>query len=734
MPSVAENQIFEDNLKVLQNRLPAVFKALAADDRSPLFKAVPYVNDNGEINLTCFLPDGSQVAMYDDAEIAKGAASLMANWKIESCDSLVFHGFGLGYGALAALNTIGQKPHIIIVDNQPGFFKMALGLVDLRQLLDYERLHLFIGSGLDADDIIAECKEIISFGTTRLVNNPAYARILGQPYQDFNRKLQSTIGAMRDVWYTAKKFGRQMISNTMDNLPSIAGSTPLASLKGRFKGIPAFYVAAGPSLDESLDELRKIGHRALIVSSDSAAAALIRNNIMPHVVVTVDRHKINFEKIRPVLDHLREPVLVFGVESNPDNVRACLSRRRIAVTADSRIINSWIGPRWNLDSQLPPLNSVSLAAIHTAHFLGCEPIVLAGMDLGFVETRSHSKAAANHYTPDKNKRILLDGVNGSPVYSLPQLAADKALLERAVAAGNLRVINTSLRGASIVGTQIKTLAAVIEQELKSDVDLNKIFSSIDWISAIPLTEIAEELQSMLGRLANFKKSCQSGIKISEHALGRLKAGHKVSGNDLIELNDYLQHFQEENQMLITLLEGARLDSVQDLFRKREQIEFRRNTMDGRQIVVAELEIIAAFFRSQYETALFFEAQIRGKSTYFGKIVKLMGGPVESAAKYLDLARHHAAANELWQAEEAYRTCLMLDGTDETVRQEIIELYTAFEMWPQAKTQLEAAAQCVPRASCSNTDKKKINFENSSQMMQENKQMVCKPEGARHEIP
>lgn len=694
----AENQICRDNLKVLQNRLPAVFKTLAADDRSPLFKAVPYVNNNGEINVTCFLPDGSQVALHDDGDILKGTVSLMANWKIKPYDTLVFHGFGIGYGPLAALTAFDQRPHIIIVETQPEIFKMALGLVDMRPLLDYERLHLFIGSDLDADDIIAECKDIIPFGNTRLVNNPAYARILGRSYRDFNRKLQSAIGAMRDVWHTSKKFGKQMISNTMDNLASIVGSTPLASLKSKFKGIPAVYVAAGPSLDDSMASLKKIGNQALIVSSDSAAAALIRNKIMPHLVVTVDQHKINFEKIRPVLDHLREPVLIFGVESNPDNVRACLSRRRIAVSADSKILNSWIGSRWNLDSKLPPMNSVSLSAIHTACLLGCEPIVLVGMDLGFAGTRSHAKAAANHYTPDKNKMILLDGTNGTPVYSLPQMAADKVLIERTLAAGGFRVINTSLDGASVKGTEIKTLAAVIAQELKPEVDLNQKFSSIDWRPAIPLTEIVEELQLMQGRLADFKDSCQNGIKISGHALGILKAGQEVSDTDLIDLNDHLQLFQENNKKLIALLEGARLDNVQDLFQRRKQIESQRKNTDPRQNVAAELEMITDFFQSQNEAALFFEEQIKSKSDHFARTIKLMGEPLESVAKYLHLARHHAAARELWEAEEAYRTCLMLDGTNETTRQEVIELYTAFGMWPEAKTQLEAATQGFPRGS------------------------------------
>jgi hypothetical protein len=716
MKSAAENKIYWDNLKILQTRMPEVCTALASDEGRPSISAYPHLNRSGEINATCSLPDGSQVALHEDEDIFKGAVRLMANWKLKAYDALVFHGFGIGYGPLAALNTFDHVPRIIIVETQPEIFKMALRLVDLRPLLSYERLSLYIGGDLSPFDIIEECKEIISFGTTRLVDLPAYALIFGRSYRIFNQKLQRAIGAMRDVWHTAKTFGRQMISSTMDNLPSLVGSTPLAALKDKFKGIPAVYVAAGPSLDDSLVSLKKVGNQALIISSDSAVAALIRNKIAPHFIVTVDQHKMNFEKIRPVLNHLREPVLVFGVESNPDNVRACLSCRRIAVTADSNVVNSWLGPRFNMDSKLPGMNSVSLAAIHTARLLGCEPIVLVGMDLSYSGPRSHSKMAANHYTPDKNKKILLDGANGSLVYSLPQFASDKASIERTLAAGGFRIINTAVNGAFVKGTEIKSLAAVLEQDFKPDVDVSTILSSLDWLSVIPLTDIFDELQLMQNRLAEFKNSCQTGRQKSAHALALVREGFQVSNKELLDLNSCLQRFQEDNKMLITLLQGARLDSVQELFRKREQIEYDRKTIDARQILNAELEIIVAFFQSHYDTALFFEAQIKSKSDYFARTIELMAEPLDSDAKYLHLARHQAAAGEFWQAEEAYRKCLKLDRTNETAWQEIIELYTAFGMWPGAKTQLEAAVQYLPRSSQPIPEKKKISFENSSQVM------------------
>ena len=69
MKSGFENQIYRDNLKVLQARLPVVFSALAADNRRPVFDARPYDNGHGQINVICTLPDGSRVALHDDEDI-----------------------------------------------------------------------------------------------------------------------------------------------------------------------------------------------------------------------------------------------------------------------------------------------------------------------------------------------------------------------------------------------------------------------------------------------------------------------------------------------------------------------------------------------------------------------------------------------------------------------------------------------------------------------------------------
>jgi tetratricopeptide (TPR) repeat protein len=63
--------------------------------------------------------------------------------------------------------------------------------------------------------------------------------------------------------------------------------------------------------------------------------------------------------------------------------------------------------------------------------------------------------------------------------------------------------------------------------------------------------------------------------------------------------------------------------------------------------------------------------------------------------------------ELWQADEAYRKCLKMDGQNAVVWQGIIELYTAYGLWHTARAQLEAAVGYFPKAPWLIADEEKI---------------------------
>jgi hypothetical protein len=54
--------------------------------------------------------------------------------------------------------------------------------------------------------------------------------------------------------------------------------------------------------------------------------------------------KTNIEKLKPHFEELNEAVLIYSIESNPDNVRLFLGQKRVAVSAYSKLLLSWIDP------------------------------------------------------------------------------------------------------------------------------------------------------------------------------------------------------------------------------------------------------------------------------------------------------------------------------------------------------------------------------------------------------
>jgi hypothetical protein len=182
--------------------------------------------------------------------------------------------------------------------------------------------------------------------------------------------------------------------------------------------------------------------------------ALLKADIRPHIVVTVDIFETNIEKLKPHFEELNETILIYSIESNPDNVRLFLGQKRVAVSAYNKLLLSWIDPAFNLQSQFPAMSSVSHMAIFSAMALGASPIIMVGMDLSYSKGKSHSFDSAFFHSIDHEKLVSTHGNKGFLVSSSPQFISDKLLIEKIVDQSPARFINTSINGAYVAGTAL----------------------------------------------------------------------------------------------------------------------------------------------------------------------------------------------------------------------------------------------------------------------------------------
>jgi len=558
--------VYTNNLKLLKRRFPHAWQCIQAKSGSTQSDQGIY----GE-QTTVDRIHKSRFLFYGNDGPVDAVKRFTDGWNFEPCDTLFLIGMGLGYLPLAAMEKRIGSPRMIIIEPSEPIFRNALENTDLEPLLTNDRVDLFIGDDVPIANIVEQYQEMIPIGKNQIIIHPNYETALGLKITEIKQELTERIRAVRDNWFTTKKYGQQMFTNAVANLPSLFAGTPMKNLRGQFKGIPAVCVAAGPSLDNVIPDLKRLENHTLLIACDSAVNTLLKSGIRPHIVVTTDIFETNIDKLKPHFEALRETVFIYSIESNPENVRLYLGSKRVAVSAYSKLLLFWLNPTLKLQSKFPAMTSVSHMAIFSAIALGADPIVMVGMDLAYSKGKSHSFDSAFFHSLDQNKLVSTLGNDGSMIPSAPQFVADKLLIEKIVGQTSARFINTSLNGAYIAGTEVKRLAEVVDVECAAHLDGKALMGSIDWTSAADEFAASTIIKNMNGQFLAFKELCSNNKqelldeinKIekrpqSKLALKRMKAFEKAF--DL---------FLEKHQIYNHMIKEIMLGDLEEIFKQKE---------------------------------------------------------------------------------------------------------------------------------------------------------------------
>lgn len=160
------------------------------------------------------------------------------------------------------------------------------------------------------------------------------------------------------------------ILNSVDTL------TPANSLFDIFHGKTAVVLSAGPSLDEFISWLKEIREKVVIIAISRIARRLQQVAIVPDIIVTVDPSTLSFDISKDML-RMSEPLLLFSSNAVPQLVSQWPGRK------------AYLGNRFYWETELnvencetaPP--TVSNTAINIAAWMGCQQIVLLGLDSCF---------------------------------------------------------------------------------------------------------------------------------------------------------------------------------------------------------------------------------------------------------------------------------------------------------------------------------------------------------------
>jgi len=588
------SEFLEKNLQVLAQRHPHAARALEGVRPEDAGGVEVFPARSGAPTARAVLPDGRTHTLHSAYDPVKEARRFASASGASPRDAVVVLGFALGHHIRPVQELVGTDGYVAVIEAHPPLLTAALRHLDLRDILKQDNFSLFLGT--DAAELAEWLKSIATDLIMRnfvLCEHEPSMRTSPSAYEGAHAHIMNILHSARAELVTLQKNAGIFFENTWRNLPAVARGGGARDLFGRFAGLPAINIAAGPSLDSSMPALKQAADdKALIIAVDTALKPLLENDIVPHMVVAVDPSEMNARYFDCVEGRdMNRCILVCSMSVHPLALER-FDGPTYFIDEDNRIcrfLRPYVGERGKMNTGL----SVAHTAFYLARNMGCDPIVLVAQDLAFADGRTHATGTERTWGGDVDMSdsgwIWLEGNDGKKVPSLPMFRSFLATFEWEIAATRARVVNATEGGALIRGCERRGLCEMLNS-LHSDVG-HTLAGIRKHVGAIDLAALAE-------RCVPLKRRAEAAADDARRAAGQIDRTLGLAGSPgRSSLNDAIK---KANKALTQVLEyNDVLEILEDvMIEVRLALRYKQGGRDVR----AELARSLDFARSTVEAA------------------------------------------------------------------------------------------------------------------------------------
>jgi len=382
-----------DNASLLLDKYPAIGFELAYSSFNP-FEV--FQDKQGFFNAKRHLKDGLIQFLHDPDHIQKEIESWRAQIDLEQVEILYIYGVGLGYYYLYLQEWIKEKKEraVIFIEDDLGAIDALLKMAHTQELLNDPQVHLSFVS--DPKLWNAVLNELTQTYPGEKLEVSALKAYMGSKKRKINKmRLQLMRNAaafsalISDVLYSHKLF-----ANLLPNFKRWPDAFYINEMKKKFKGIPAIICGAGPSLKKSIELLKTCEQRALIFAGGSSLTALSAQGVVPHFGMALDPNYTEYLRLKPALAF--EVPFLYGNRLYPE-VFSTLNGPLGYIRSDTGgPCETWMEEQLKITGE--PIGadlshealSVTTLALSLAYALGCDPIILVGVDLAYTGMHSYA--------------------------------------------------------------------------------------------------------------------------------------------------------------------------------------------------------------------------------------------------------------------------------------------------------------------------------------------------------
>lgn len=463
----------------------------------------------------------------------------------------IFTGMGLGYRPLAALEIRQDMYRMMVIEPSLDIFCTALTCVDLRPLFLSEKVTFFIGNinwkkfyetlvGFPISVNIFFSNYIVQFDWKNILYTETF-----NTARAYATKAISAKGVFDEC-------GEQLFRNRLRNMALFREARNVDILKGAFRGKPAVLVSAGPSLDQSMAQLKKAMGKCVIIAVDSAAVPLLNNGITPDFVTTLDFRDLNSDKLSPHLIRDAPFSLVAVISSSVPTARR-LSLKHLFYCFQDNDTQQWMVNALKVQHQMKPAGTVASLSLSFAQMIGADPIIMVGHDFALIsENADHVKGTVFNHNWHQGKNLInVKGVDGKLVKTQDFLLEFKQTFEQIMAQHPSKYINATAAGAHIEGTIVQDFEDVFKKDLTQKINVETIITSaLKKRPGISLSKFLKTTQSQLQDANARLKQVNSILSTNEKIVTFLDKQSGLSSKKLTSFAKLPKQIQNHKQNIL----------------------------------------------------------------------------------------------------------------------------------------------------------------------------------------
>ena len=463
--------------------------------------------------------------------------------------TVILVGIGSGRYLKKIVENTDKTVNILIYEPSMTIFLKLLEEVDLSKEIE-SRPIAFIIEGMNEKGLDSIIGKLVSIETIEFLKqeiHPNYQELFPEKTVHVLRSVEKRIEDFFINYNSGALFAAHLAKNQMQNMGFVCDGYNTKTLQKVVPyNVPAILVAAGPSLNDNIEDLKKAKNKAFILAVDTAMKPLLKAGIVPDAFVTIDAKKPM--KLVEV-DAAKDIPIIAPITANYDILKEQRGKKIFYFDGYMLAQSAYM----EVGKILPDVStggSVACSGFSLLYKMGFDRIILVGQDLAYTNNKSHADGTFQDVMPHEETEGMIR-VKGNYEETVPTISNLKVYLDwfKMYIEGakkhrdTLRVINATAGGAYIEGTELMTLQEAIEQNCGREVDFAECIHNmeseftpeerkkiIQYLHRIPkelgdIQKNAKELKSTYRKIYNM---CCSGNIAKEGYLKLLKKVKKLS--------------------------------------------------------------------------------------------------------------------------------------------------------------------------------------------------------------